>query len=63
MPDWLSTDQMLVIAETYGVPMVGAILVLIIGWTLSSMSSPTASRACSPGPGGSTKRCGCSSAA
>lgn len=37
MPDWLSTDQMLVIAETYGVPMVGAILVLIIGWTLSSV--------------------------
>lgn len=37
MPDWLSTDQMLVIAETYGVPMVGAILVLIIGWTLSSI--------------------------
>ena len=37
MPDWLSTDQMLVIAETYGVPMVGAILVLIIGWTLSNI--------------------------
>ena len=36
MPDWLSTDQILLIAENYGVPMVGAILVLIVGWTLSS---------------------------
>lgn len=37
MPDWLSSDQLIQILEVYGVPIVGAVVVLIVGWILSGV--------------------------
>ena len=39
MPEWLSQDQIVGLVETYGVPIVGAVVVLIVGWTLAGVIS------------------------
>lgn len=44
MPDWLSPDMMLEVAKTYGVPLVGAIVILIVGWTLAGIISSAVAR-------------------
>lgn len=44
MSDYLSVDQMMGYVEAYGVPMVGGIVVLVVGWTLAGVISRAAGR-------------------